>query len=42
MNVDNICIGCHRTKEEIANWPKLSNEQKRVIVTRINGQVKHT
>ena len=40
MNVDNICIGCHRTKDEIANWSKLTNEQKHVIVARINDPVK--
>lgn len=42
MNADEICIGCYRTKQEVANWPKLTNEQKHVIVTRINSQVKRT
>lgn len=35
---DDICIGCKRTKDEIANWSKLSNEQKKVIVDRISMQ----
>lgn len=36
----NICTGCKRTREEIANWTKLTNEQKQVIVTRISANVK--
>lgn len=37
-----ICIGCNRSTEEIAAWPTLSNDEKRIIVDRIkntyNGQ----
>mgnify|MGYP001764018151 CR=1 FL=1 len=40
MDANNICVGCKRTKEEIAAWPKLTNEQKQVIVTRISTNVK--
>lgn len=39
---DDVCIGCHRTKEEIAKWPKLKNDEKHIIVTRINNEVKRT
>jgi predicted Fe-S protein YdhL (DUF1289 family) len=39
---DNICIGCNRTTDEIANWSKFTNEQKHAIITRINAQVKRT
>lgn len=40
LNKDNVCIGCKRTKEEIASWPKLTNEQRKVIVDRISSDVK--
>jgi len=33
---DNVCVGCKRTAEEIAKWTKLSNEEKKIIVDRIN------
>lgn len=39
---DNVCIGCYRTKEEIASWPKLTNEQRHAIVTRNNKDIKNT
>jgi predicted Fe-S protein YdhL (DUF1289 family) len=39
---DNVCIGCYRTKEEIAAWPKLSNEQRYAIVTQIKENIKRT
>lgn len=42
LNDNNICIGCYRTKEEVAEWPKLTNEQRFVIITRINKNIKHT
>ena len=35
---DDVCIGCKRTKDEIANWSKLPNEQKKIIVDRITTQ----
>ena len=35
---DDICIGCKRTKDEIATWSKLTNEQKKSIVDRISKQ----
>ena len=27
-----ICIGCHRTGEEIAGWSRLSREERRTIM----------
>lgn len=27
-----ICIGCHRTGDEIANWSRLSREDRRDIM----------
>ena len=31
----NICLGCHRTGEEIERWGELSNEEKKNIVSLI-------
>lgn len=39
---DDVCIGCHRTKEEVDSWPKLTNEQRYAIVTRIKENIKNT
>lgn len=35
---DDICVGCKRSKDEIATWSKLTNEQKKLIVDRISKQ----
>jgi len=32
LNVDKICLGCFRTIDEIANWTKLSEEEKYNII----------
>jgi predicted Fe-S protein YdhL (DUF1289 family) len=28
---DGLCIGCHRTIEEIASWGAMTDEQRRVV-----------
>lgn len=30
--VDGYCQGCHRSKEEIATWMWLSDEEKQVVL----------
>ena len=30
-----ICLGCHRTGEEIATWSQLSPEDRRAIMERL-------
>lgn len=32
-----ICIGCHRTIEEIINWRTMTNEEKLAIIKRIEA-----
>ena len=34
---NDVCVGCNRTTKEIANWSKLSNNDKRIIVERIKN-----
>ena len=29
---DNICIGCHRTLEQISNWSKMTDEERKKIM----------
>jgi len=29
---DNTCIGCFRTLEQISNWTKMSDEERKKIV----------
>ena len=29
---DNKCIGCHRTLEQISNWTKMSDEERKKIM----------
>jgi predicted Fe-S protein YdhL (DUF1289 family) len=35
---DDVCRGCGRTAEEVANWVILDEEEKRVIWARIRAQ----
>ena len=30
-----LCIGCSRTPEEIMDWPTMTNEQRREIVSQL-------
>jgi len=41
LNNDLICTGCDRTIDEITCWWKLSNEEKWIIIKRIELRRKH-
>ncbi len=30
-----ICVGCHRTGEEIASWPRMTPEERRAIMAEL-------
>jgi predicted Fe-S protein YdhL (DUF1289 family) len=32
---NDVCVGCYRTLEEIANWTNYSEEQRLTIIDRI-------
>jgi hypothetical protein len=32
---DNVCIGCKRTSDEITDWDIMTNDEKKLIITRI-------
>jgi len=39
LDIDsNICLGCLRTAEEIANWPQLDNEKAMQIMEQIKDR----
>ncbi|WGV98170.1 cysteine-rich CWC family protein [Vibrio sp. YMD68] len=33
-----VCIGCHRTKKEIAQWPNYSDDQRASIMAELRGE----
>ncbi|MCR5870106.1 MULTISPECIES: DUF1289 domain-containing protein [unclassified Sphingomonas] len=35
MRADNVCEGCHRTLDEIAEWFTASDDRRRAILARI-------
>ena len=35
--VNDICIGCGRTKEEISNWTKITHEERILIMKKLEG-----
>ena len=36
---DNVCIGCGRTLEEIANWTAMTNEERKSINARLSDSI---
>lgn len=36
--VDNICIGCNRTLDEIARWSKMTDNERSNIMKRLKGK----
>ncbi len=33
-----ICLGCHRTREEIATWSRLSGDERRAVMDELPGR----
>ena len=40
--VHNICVGCFRTTDEIANWSNFTGEKRRNIMAGLKGREKLT
>ena len=34
LDVDDVCVGCYRTGQEIAQWTSLDNDGKREVLRR--------
>ena len=39
---DKLCMGCHRTMNEIVNWPDFTDEEKINILKRVERKMKLT
>ena len=39
---DNVCIGCGRTLEEIANWTAMTNQERKEINARLSDNIQRT
>ncbi len=35
---EGICIGCYRSRDEIAAWPAMSNDQRRALLAELPGR----
>lgn len=35
LDADDVCTGCHRTRDEIAEWSTAGDERRRGILNRI-------
>lgn len=33
--INNVCIGCYRTIEEISNWSTYTNEEKKEVLSKL-------
>ena len=32
LNEDNVCIGCHRSSDEIMGWMQMNNDERREVL----------
>lgn len=32
LDEDDLCVGCQRTGQEISNWGRMDNEQRRAVL----------
>ena len=35
LDEQDICIGCHRTGDEILRWTQMSNEERREVLRKV-------
>ncbi len=35
LDEHDVCIGCHRTGEEITHWGKMTNEERQAVMGRV-------
>lgn len=38
IDLNEICIACKRTMEEICSWKNMTNEEKKQVITRIERE----
>lgn len=32
LDGDDVCIGCHRTGDEIMRWPRMTNDERQEVL----------
>lgn len=35
LDENDLCIGCHRSSDEIMSWPRLGNEDRRRVLEKV-------
>lgn len=35
LDEDDICVGCHRSGDEILQWSQLTNDEKRAVMQKV-------
>ena len=35
LDADDVCVGCHRTGQEISNWGAFNLEQKKAVMEKV-------
>ncbi len=35
LDENDLCIGCHRTSDEIMEWPRLTNDERREVLKKV-------
>jgi predicted Fe-S protein YdhL (DUF1289 family) len=35
LDENDLCIGCHRSSDEIMSWPRLDNEERRRVLEKV-------
>jgi uncharacterized protein len=39
LNAENVCVGCGRSRNEIAGWTQFSDGEKRRVVEKAKGRL---
>jgi predicted Fe-S protein YdhL (DUF1289 family) len=40
LDEDDICVGCHRSGQEISHWGNYSNAEKRKVIARASERAR--
>lgn len=35
LDDDNVCVGCHRSGDEITRWARMNNEERRDVLRKV-------
>ncbi|EON90771.1 hypothetical protein MARLIPOL_17173 [Marinobacter lipolyticus SM19] len=35
LDASDVCIGCHRTGDEIMRWTRMTNDERREVLTKV-------